>query len=74
MTARVFVDTNVLIYRSDTSDPARQAMATAWLEVLWSENAGRTSFQVLQEFYRVSGRVTGMTSEERRAVARSLLA
>ena len=29
MTGRVFVDTNVLVYRSDASEPARQARSDA---------------------------------------------
>ncbi len=29
MTGRVFVDTNVLVYRSDASEPARQVRSDA---------------------------------------------
>ena len=51
MTAPVFVDTNVLVYARDTGDAAKQARAAAWLEILWREQAGRTSTQVLSEYY-----------------------
>ena len=51
MTAPVFVDSNVLLYRRDTADPAKQSMAAAWIEYLWKTAAGRTSVQVLNEFY-----------------------
>ena len=51
MTALVFVDTNVLIYAQDSADPKKQQLAQAWRRELWNSGAGRTSFQVLQEFY-----------------------
>ncbi|MDH3524391.1 MAG: PIN domain-containing protein [Acidobacteriota bacterium] len=47
----VFVDTNVLVYSRDASEPAKQARAAAWLEELWRSRRGRLSWQVLQEFY-----------------------
>jgi predicted nucleic acid-binding protein len=51
MTALVFVDTNVFLYALDRTDPKKQRAARAWREVLWRGRCGRTSFQVLQEFY-----------------------
>lgn len=51
MTALVFVDTNVLLYRHDSIRPDKQAAAEAWLEMLWLTRRGRLSTQVLQEFY-----------------------
>lgn len=51
MTALVFVDTNVLLYARDESEPAKQPRAKAWLEHLWRERLGRTSMQVLSEYY-----------------------
>ena len=51
MAADVFVDSNVLVYARDTSEPEKQKKALAWIECLWSSGAGRLSFQVLQEFY-----------------------
>lgn len=51
MTAPVFVDTNVLLYRRDGRHPAKQARADAWLAHLWREQIGRTSTQVLSEYY-----------------------
>jgi len=47
----VFVDTNVLLYSEDASDPFKQALAIEWLKVLWTERLGRISNQVLNEFY-----------------------
>ena len=51
MTATVFVDTNVLIYALDDADLKKQQAARVWREELWRSHRGRTSFQVLQEFY-----------------------
>jgi predicted nucleic acid-binding protein len=51
MTAPVFVDTNVLVYRRDASEPEKQRQAEAWMENLWRSRRGRLSYQVLHEFY-----------------------
>lgn len=51
MTALVFVDSNVLLYRHDSADPGKQEAAAAWLARLWQSRTGRLSLQVLQEFY-----------------------
>lgn len=51
MTARVFVDTNLLVYFRDAGAPRKQAIADEWLRRLWSERSGRTSMQVLSEYY-----------------------
>ena len=47
----VFVDTNVLVYSRDASEPDKQPAAKNWLEFLWEARAGRVSVQVLQEYY-----------------------
>ena len=51
MSAKVFVDTNVLVYSRDASEPEKQPQAMKWMAKLWETNRGRLSFQVLQEFY-----------------------
>lgn len=51
MTASVFVDTNVFVYERQTRDLRKQALAAQWLERLWIEGTGRTSMQVLCEYY-----------------------
>jgi len=51
MTARVFVDTNVLVYTRDRTDEDKHRRALAWVAALWQERAGRLSWQVLQEYY-----------------------
>jgi predicted nucleic acid-binding protein len=51
MTDPVFVDTNVLVYARDTAHPRKQDRAADWMTYLWRNEAGRLSYQVLQEFY-----------------------
>ena len=46
-----FVDTNVLAYTPYTSEPDKQPAARAWMEHLWTLQAGRTSTRVLDEYY-----------------------
>jgi predicted nucleic acid-binding protein len=51
MTAAVFVDTNILVYVRDVGEPVKQPAAASWIERLWVEQTGRTSMQVLNEYY-----------------------
>src|SRR5437899_5449232 len=51
MTGPVFVDTNVFVYTRDAGEPVKQPRAIAWLERLWREQLGRTSVQILSEYY-----------------------
>lgn len=51
MTAPIFVDSNVLVYRHDLAAGGKQAQAASWLHYLWSSRRGRLSWQVLEEFY-----------------------
>jgi predicted nucleic acid-binding protein len=76
MADKVFVDTNVLVYSRDTSEPQKQAQAMAWMTHLWKTQSGRLSYQVLQEFYvTVTEKLRpGLNSEEARRDVRSLLA
>ena len=50
--APTFVDTNVLVYAHDASDP-RRSTAQGVLDELWESRSGTLSTQVLQEFYVV---------------------
>src|SRR6185503_7887067 len=51
MTGSAFVDTNLLVYRRDKSEPKKQPRAEEWMVFLWNTRAGRLSMQVLHEFY-----------------------
>jgi predicted nucleic acid-binding protein len=51
MIAPVFVDTSAFVCARDAGEPGKRARAAAWLERLWREQSGRTSAQVLSEYY-----------------------
>jgi predicted nucleic acid-binding protein len=51
MSAKTFVDTNVLIYAHDVDAKDKHEMAKSVLRELWSDRTGALSVQVLQEFY-----------------------
>src|SRR6185295_14005 len=70
MTGPLFVDANVFIYASDGAEPAKQARATAWLDHLWQEETGRTSVQVMSEYYVNLKRIAGQSLSEQEAWAR----
>lgn len=76
MTAPVFVDTNVLVYRYDISEPEKQRRCEDWLDVLWDRGAGRLSIQVQQELYATLTRKLDrpLGPADARAVVRSLFA
>ncbi len=51
MTGTLFVDTNVFVYSRNARESHKRARACQWLEYLWGEQLGRTSGQVLNEYY-----------------------
>lgn len=51
MTGRVFVDTNVLVYSRDTTEPDKHAIATQLMRRLWRDRTGVISTQVCNEYY-----------------------
>ena len=56
MTVRCFVDASVLLQARDARDALKQARAAEWLDRLWQQRSGRTSVQVLAEFYVMATR------------------
>ena len=57
MTGPCFVDANVFVYAGDPRDASKERRAIAWLDLLWREQRGRTSAQVLSESYVVLKRL-----------------
>lgn len=51
MTAKVFVDSNVLIYAHDVDAGMRHEKSAQRIRGLWASGGGLLSTQVLQEFY-----------------------
>lgn len=72
----VFVDTNVLVYARDASEPVKQPKSRVWLEHLWRARTGRLSQQVLSEFYVTVTRKLdpGLSRADARAEVRTLQA
>ncbi|MBZ5628663.1 MAG: PIN domain-containing protein [Acidobacteriia bacterium] len=73
MSAPVFVDTNVLIYALDEADRVKHKAARRWMTALWETQRGRTSFQVLEEFYFKVNKQWPAARERARAEVRDLL-
>lgn len=51
MSAKRFVDTNILLYAKDSSETAKQPIAEALIRELWETRSGCLSVQVLNEYY-----------------------
>jgi predicted nucleic acid-binding protein len=51
MSAKVFVDTNVLVYAHNADAGAKNAIARALVADLWETRSGILSTQVLQEYF-----------------------
>jgi predicted nucleic acid-binding protein len=51
MSAKTFIDTNILVYAHDIDDRSKHELARDALRELWHEGTGLLSPQVLQEFY-----------------------
>jgi predicted nucleic acid-binding protein len=74
MNVRVFVDTNILVYSRDTSEPEKQIIAMEWIAQLWQNRCGKISYQCLNEYYvTVTQRLKpGLAKETARADVKSL--
>ena len=68
----VFVDSNVLLYVDDATDPHKRDRAREWISHLWDTGLGRLSTQVLSEFY-VNARKFGVSREKAWETVDSLL-
>ncbi len=65
MEDKVFVDTNILVYARDSSEPDKQKISIEWLKRLWEKRTGCLSTQVCNEYYVTVTRklVPGMSPE-----------
>lgn len=64
-----FVDTNVIVYAYDHSDPLKNKMARTLLEGLWEKEKGRLSIQVLQELYVTLTKKTPTVLSNKQAIS-----
>src|SRR5262245_29719636 len=53
MSGRFFLDTNLLIYAIDATDPDKQAVAQDWMAAAHESGDGVVSYQVVQEWFNV---------------------
>lgn len=60
MSVRSFLDTNVLAYTDDHSNPAKQEIALSLIGACRAANCGVVSLQVLQEYFNVVTRKLGV--------------
>jgi predicted nucleic acid-binding protein len=67
MSARSFLDTNVLVYTDDHDAPGKQEVALALIESARVEGWGVISTQVLQEYFSAATRKLGVRAEIARA-------
>jgi len=76
MSADFFIDTNLLVYWRDASEPAKQSKAAIWMHWLLDSDRGALSLQVIQEYYVTVTRKLkpGMRRETARADIDDLLA
>jgi len=74
MSAPVFVDTNVVVYRFDSTEPDKQRQAQLWLDRLWATRTGRVSTQVLHETYATFTRKLSMPKQAARKIVGALQA
>jgi predicted nucleic acid-binding protein len=70
MNAKVFVDTNILVYAHDQEEGYKQEAAKRILRNLAQQQSGAVSMQVLQEFYNTVTRklVFPLPKNEARAI------
>jgi predicted nucleic acid-binding protein len=66
MTARCFVDTNVLVYSDDENASLKRDRARELLREVILSKTGVLSLQVLQEYFSISTRKLGFSAEDAR--------
>lgn len=74
MAANYFVDTNILVYSRDASEPEKQIKSKQWLTQLWRQETGRISAQIMNEYYvTVTQKLKpGLSREQARSDLRAL--
>jgi predicted nucleic acid-binding protein len=76
MSVSVFVDTNILVYARNASEPEKQVIANDWIVQLWQNRSGKISYQCLNEYYvTVTQRLkSGLSKETARTDIKNLRA
>jgi predicted nucleic acid-binding protein len=71
LSARTFIDSNVLLYAIDDEDPIKRTVSRTVLRQLMESQNGVVSTQVLQEFAAVATRKFGISPTQAKAALRS---
>jgi len=71
LSARTFIDSNVLLYAIDDEDPIKRTVSRTVLRQLMESQNGVVSTQVLQEFAAVATRKFGVSPTQAKAALRS---
>lgn len=66
MTARTFIDTNVLVYADDSASKSKQKRAREVLRELIGGGRAVLSTQILQEYFAIATRKLGLPAEAAR--------
>jgi predicted nucleic acid-binding protein len=64
-----FVDTNLLLYGIDLSEPRKRVAARTWIDALWRTSSAALSWQVIHEFYANALRKLRLPENEARELA-----
>lgn len=56
MKGKFFLDTNIIVYTFDSSQPQKQKIARDLIKIALDKGSGSISFQVIQEFLNVATR------------------
>lgn len=72
MMSKIFVDTNILVYAADGSEPMKQKTSRMLLKALRNEQSGVISTQVLQEFYVTAVKKLGIDSITTKSIVHAL--
>jgi predicted nucleic acid-binding protein len=75
MSDRFFLDTNLLVYAVDPSDPAKQTIALEWITSAHQTGHGILSYQVVQEWFNVVLRKAAapLSPDEATSIYRALI-
>lgn len=64
MKERSFIDTNILIYTDDSTEPKKQKVAMQLIESGWHNGNAVLSTQVLQEYFSAATRKLGIPADK----------
>jgi len=75
MSDKFFLDTNLLVYAIDPSEPGKQAVAQKWIASAHQSGDGCLSYQVVQEWFNVVLRkaATPLSTEQAASIYRKLI-